>query len=137
MRDQALWTWHLIAGAVILVLLGMHMGIMHLNEIFAWFNRPETRAIDWVNVLARARMVGFAVSYVLLLAAALYHGLYGLRNILFELNPGSGAKTTISVIFVVGGLALFAFGTWAAIASYQNAVVSGQQARLASTVLGH
>jgi succinate dehydrogenase hydrophobic anchor subunit len=121
MRDQTLWTWHLIAGAVILVLLGMHMGIMHLNEVVSWFNKPDTRPIDWENVLARSKMIGFAVSYILLLAAALYHGLYGLRNILFELNPGTGVKKAISTVFVLGGLALFAFGTWAAVASYQHA----------------
>ncbi len=27
------------------------------------------------------------LSYVILLGAALFHGLYGLRNILFELDP--------------------------------------------------
>jgi succinate dehydrogenase hydrophobic anchor subunit len=121
MRDQTLWTWHLIAAALIGVLLGMHMGIMHLNEILGWFNRPESRPVDWENVVMRAKMVGFAISYVLLLGAALYHGLYGLRNILFELNPGHGAKKAISGIILVAGLALFVFGTWTAIASYQHA----------------
>ncbi len=34
----------------------------------------------------------FTVSYMVLLGAALFHGLYGLRNILFELGPGAGRE---------------------------------------------
>jgi len=32
MRDRTLWTWHIGAGVVILVLLGLHMAIMHLDQ---------------------------------------------------------------------------------------------------------
>ena len=40
MRDRTLWTWHIFAGVVILVLLGLHMTIMHLNGTFPTFNNP-------------------------------------------------------------------------------------------------
>ena len=46
---------------------------------------------------ARATSVFFTVTYVLLLGAALYHGFYGLRNILLELNPGAGVRRAINV----------------------------------------
>ncbi len=59
----------------------------------------------------------FAVTYVILLGAALFHGLYGLRNILLELNPGRRLRRTINLGLSAVGLALFAFGTWAALAS--------------------
>ncbi len=125
MRDQTLWTGHVIAAVFLLVLLGMHMGIMHLNEILNWFNPAGERPVDWGNVAARAKMVGFAVSYILLLAAALYHGFYGLRNILFELKPRQGTKSAISGILLVAVLGLFVYGTWAAVASYQHAIAGG------------
>ena len=32
-RDQKLWTWHLAAGLLVLVLLGLHMAIMHLETL--------------------------------------------------------------------------------------------------------
>ncbi len=32
MRDHKLWTWHVGAGIVILVLLGLHMAVMHLDD---------------------------------------------------------------------------------------------------------
>jgi succinate dehydrogenase / fumarate reductase membrane anchor subunit len=59
----------------------------------------------------------FAVTYVVMLGAALYHGLYGLRNILLELNPGAGLRKSINVALSVLGLALFAFGAWVAVAA--------------------
>ena len=114
MRDQGLWTWHLVAGVVILVLLGLHMTIMHLDEIVRVFNAAPGEPIDWANVTARGKSAFFLVNYVLLLGAALFHGLYGLRNILFELNPAAGLRKALNSLFVVAGLALFAFGAWAA-----------------------
>lgn len=118
MRDQGLWTWHIGAGAVILVLLGLHMTIMHLDEIVRVFNAAPGEPIAWANVIARGKSVFFLVNYVVLLGAALFHGLYGLRNIVFELNPAAGVKATLNGLFLVAGLALFAFGTWAAWAGF-------------------
>ncbi len=114
MRDQRLWTWHLLAGLVILVFLGLHMAIMHLDTVFGWFNPAGTKPIAWEAVVLRARMGFFTVSYIVLLGAALFHGLYGLRNMLFELGPGRGLKGLISVALALGGAGLFAFGAWAA-----------------------
>ena len=118
MRDQQLWTWHVAAGVVVLVFLGLHMGIMHVDAILGLFNRPGTEAIDWANVVERARSAFYMVTYVVLLGAALFHGLYGLRNILFELNPTSALKRGLSVLLVVVGAGLFVVGTWAAWASF-------------------
>jgi succinate dehydrogenase hydrophobic anchor subunit len=120
MRDQKLWTWHLLAGVVILVLLGMHMTVMHLDSVvhLPGYNPAGGHAVDWANVVARGKGAALGATYVLLLGAALFHGLYGARNILFELNPSSGLKKVISAVLLLAGLGLFAFGTWAAIASH-------------------
>jgi succinate dehydrogenase hydrophobic anchor subunit len=117
MRDQKLWTWHVAAGLVILVLLGLHMVVMHLESVVKLpsLNPAGGEAVDWKNVAARGQMAFFSVTYVLLLGAALFHGLYGLRNILFELNPRTGLKTAISVTLLLMGLGLFFVGTWAAV----------------------
>lgn len=117
MRDRTLWTWHIGAGAVILVFLGLHMVIMHLNGTSPTSLNPfGGEAESWQNVAARAKSLFFTVTYVVLLGAALFHGLYGLRNVLFELNPGPGLRKGIDFLFSVAGLGLFVFGTWAAVA---------------------
>ena len=123
MRDQKLWTWHLAAGVVILFLLGMHMTVMHLNVTvpLKGLNPAGGHPVDWANVVARGKSLTFMASYVILLGAALFHGLYGLRNILFELDPVAWLKRTIGVVLLVGGIGLFVFGTWAAFASFSLA----------------
>jgi succinate dehydrogenase hydrophobic anchor subunit len=121
MRDQKLWTWHLIAGLAIFVLLGLHMGIMHLDATLGVANPAGGHPVDWDNVFARSRSVGFALSYILLLGTALFHGLYGLRTIIVELGLGVGARGAVGKILLVLGIALFIIGSWAAWASYQLA----------------
>jgi succinate dehydrogenase hydrophobic anchor subunit len=114
MRDRTLWTWHIAAGLVILVLLGLHMAIMHLGSTLG-ISGPEP--VAWDSVAQRAQSLFFTVTYVLLLGAALYHGLYGFRNILVELNPAAGMRRVIDWGLSAIGLALFVFGTWAALAA--------------------
>ena len=121
MRDRSLWTWHIGAGIIILIFLGLHMGIMHLDAALGIFNPAGGHPIDWANVVERAKSTFFMITYVVLLGAALFHGLYGFRNILYELNPSSGLKSLLSWILIVVGLGLFLVGTWAAWASFQLA----------------
>jgi succinate dehydrogenase hydrophobic anchor subunit len=121
MRDQRLWTWHVLAGIFILVLGGLHMTIMHLDDTVGLFSPAGGHAIDWANVVARGKNIIWMVAYILLLGTALFHGFYGLRNILFELGPGPGLKKTVGIFLTLAGLALFALGTWAAWASFDLA----------------
>ncbi len=125
MRDRTLWTWHIAAGVVILVLLGLHMAIMHLNDTLGLFGVAGATPVEWASVAERMRSVFFTVSYVALLGAALYHGLYGFRNILFELDPGRGLRRAIDVGLSAIGLALFAFGSWVALVSPGAATAVG------------
>ena len=115
MRETKYWTWHMLAGLVILVLLGMHMITMHLSTILGWFNPAGPESTDWANVVARGKLIAYAVIYVVLLGVALYHGLYGFRTIIFELGPSKGTQHLINVIFFIVGLGLFIMGSWAAI----------------------
>ena len=118
MRDQGLWTWHIGAGAVLLVLLGLHMTIMHLDAIVRVFNPAPVDPVDWANVVASGKSAFFLVTYVLLLGSALFPGFYGLGNLLFVLNPGATAKKALSGLLVTAGLVLFVVGAWAAWAGF-------------------
>lgn len=119
MRETKLWTWHIGAGLLVLVFLGIHMFVMHMDDVVRIFNLDTGKAIDWENVVHRARMTFFMITYILLLGAALYHGLYGLRTILFELNPAQGLRKVLSFLITVSGFALFVLGTYAAITAYR------------------
>ncbi|MEJ5167005.1 MAG: hypothetical protein WHV67_08265 [Thermoanaerobaculia bacterium] len=117
MKDTKLWTLHLFAGIVILFLLGLHMGIMHLDEILKIFNPAGGEGIDWQNVLARMKMLGFAIVYILLLGFALYHGFYGLNKIIGEANVKDKTRKFVSLVLTIFGFLLFVFGTYSAIAA--------------------
>lgn len=116
MRETAYWTWFIIAAIVILIFAGLHMVVMHLS-VLGVFN-PEGGAVtNWGNVAFRSQHQFLAFTYIILLGAALYHGLYGLRTIVFELGPKKSFQDTFTVLLWIVGLVLFAIGTYAAIAA--------------------
>jgi len=127
MRETKYWTWHMAAGVVILLLLGLHMLIMHLGGITHWFSPSPGEAISKANSLYRDGQMFFTVTYILLLAVALYHGLYGLRTILFELTLRPAVELAITVVLLIVGLGLLGLGTWGAITVHAiaNAGVRG------------
>ncbi len=111
MRNSTAWNLHMLAGLVLVLLLGVHMITTHLDLILHWFNPAGGKAIEYANVAARGQHFSTVIFYVLFLGLALYHGLYGLRTILFELNPGKQMESTITKVFVIGGIVLFAIGS--------------------------
>ena len=117
MKNSFTWTWHLLAGVALAFLLGTHMFIMHLDDVFNFFD--GAKAVSFAAVVERSKQISFMVSYVLLLAAALYHGLYGLRTVIFELTLASRAEKMITTLFVVIGMALFVYGAVAAVSAYR------------------
>lgn len=118
MRETKYWTWHMTAGVVIFFLLGLHMLIMHTGGITHWFAPHPGGAVSQANSQFRDGLPLFTVTYILLLAVALYHGFYGLRTILFELTLTPALEKAVSVILLLAGLGLFGLGTWAAIAAH-------------------
>ncbi len=118
MRESTLWFWHLLAGAVILILLAVHMTIMHLDDLMLLLGLSHGDPIDQKIVFARSQQFFFMITYILLLGAALYHGLYGLRTILFELTLSRALEKAVNLILTVSGLALFVYGAYAAVVIY-------------------
>ena len=82
---------------------------------FGIFNPAPGDAVAWENVSWRGGNLFFTVTYILLLAAVLYHGFFGLRTILFELGPLPGRQRFITKFLWCAGIVLFIIGTYAAI----------------------
>ena len=110
MRESRLWALHLLAGAALLVLLGIHMAIMHYDVILRVFGAAHEPVLGFTAVLARDRDAVMRVLYVLLLGCALYHGLYGLRGVLREIWPSARAGRAINVAVLILGLTVFVYG---------------------------
>ena len=75
MRETRLWSWHLLVIPIIIVLLGAHFAVMHYAPVFYGVSVEEARNFE--TMIERGKSVAQLVLYILLLAAALYHGLGG------------------------------------------------------------
>ena len=126
MRETKYWTWHMAAGVVILFLLGLHMLIMHMGGITGWFAPAGGESISQANSLSRDGNLLFTITYIILLGVALYHGLYGLRTILFELTLKPAAEKAVNGVLLLVGLCLFGLGAWAAIAVHAIAATGAR-----------
>jgi succinate dehydrogenase / fumarate reductase membrane anchor subunit len=116
MNKSGSWILFIIAAIVLIFLLGLHMIIIHLDGIFGIFNPAGGSALDWGNVIQRSHSNFFMVTYIILLAAALYHGFYGLRTIIFELGPRKQVEQAWTIFIWIVGIVLFIIGTSATIA---------------------
>jgi len=119
MRESRLWFWHILSAVVILVLLGVHMGTMHLGAILSSIGIGSGDPVQSAEVFHRSQQLLYMVTYILLLGAALFHGLYGLRSMLFELSLSKAMEKAIGSVCAVAGIALFVYGSYAAIMVFQ------------------
>lgn len=112
MRESKLWMLSIVSAGVIFVLLGLHMVIMHLDVVLGLSSGDPISA---ESVFARSKQIFFMITYILLLGAALYHGFYGLRNILSELPLSASLEKVVSWALTLAGFGLFIYGSIAAI----------------------
>jgi succinate dehydrogenase hydrophobic anchor subunit len=56
--------------------------------------------------------------YLVLLAAALYHGLYGFRSLVLELPLGQTLEKAVGVVTLLGGILLFIYAARAIVIGY-------------------
>jgi len=110
MRETRLWSLHILVIPIIAVLLGMHFALMHYAPVF--YGTSVDQAREFGTMIERGRSVMQFVLYILLLAAGLYHGLYGLRGILRELPLTPALVKVVDTGVLLLGLAIFALGTY-------------------------
>jgi len=100
------WGWILqaITGAALLVLVTLHMianhfmvsrGLRDTADVQSYFSNPVVVAIE-----------------VTFLAVVVWHGLLGLRSILFDFGFSPGTERRITWILSVAGVAAVVYGVW-------------------------
>jgi succinate dehydrogenase hydrophobic anchor subunit len=125
-RESRLWFWHILSAIVILILLGVHMGTMHLGAILSSVGIGSSDPVRSAEVFHRSRQLVYMVTYILLLGAALFHGLYGLRSMLFELSLSKTVEKAIGGMCAIAGVVLFVYGSYVAVKVYQMTWVLAQ-----------
>ncbi len=110
------WFLNALCGLVILVLLGGHMATMYLDDVLAVFFGGDTEPLSFASVGARGASLSMAIAYVVLLAAALFHGLYGMHTVLTERFSANAAL--IRTGCWIAGLVLFVVGAGGTLVYY-------------------
>lgn len=90
MKESILWLFQIVTAVLIFFLLGLHISAQHLG---GFATLPD--------------LANF--TYKALMFVALYHGLFGLRSILLEVNMGRAAEKFITWILFLGGLVFFIY----------------------------
>ena len=105
MRSGPAWAWVGQRATAILVVgfLAAHLWFSHLTVV--------GQRITLERVAQRLGEGGFFFLYIVLLAAALYHALYGLRGIALDYGPGPGAQAVVTWLALLIGLAGLVYGS--------------------------
>lgn len=102
MRGAFSWTMQRVTATLLLLFLGAHFWVLH----FAFVGQSVT----FTRVADRLHSPWFVVLDSLLLAVAIYHGLNGVRTVIFDFNIRATAKTAVTVFFWVFGIVAAVYG---------------------------
>lgn len=121
MKESKLWFLHLMSGVLLLFLLGTHTLIMHFNTVLGWLGLASGEPLDFTtNVLPRMQAVSHTAIYLFLLVFGLFHGLYGLRSLIYEFNFSAKAKHAVGYLLLLAGLVVGAWGAYTILAGHLN-----------------
>jgi succinate dehydrogenase hydrophobic anchor subunit len=136
MKESKLWFWHLISGLALIVLLGVHTVIQHFDSILtllgllpkaAWESGGHlTGSLNFQHaVLPRMQSLSMTVVYVLLVLFGLFHGLYGLRSMIYEFRFSARAKQVVGVVILIIGIAAAVYGVYTVVDGHLNPPLGG------------
>jgi succinate dehydrogenase / fumarate reductase membrane anchor subunit len=121
MKESKLWLLHLMSGILLLFLLGTHTLIMHFDTVLGWLGLGGGNPLDFAtNVLPRMQAVSHTVIYLFLLVFGLFHGLYGVRSLIYEFHFAAKAKHVVGYLLLLVGLTVGAWGAYTILAGHLN-----------------
>jgi len=120
MRTTRFRLVHMLAGAVIAVLLGIHMVVIHLDTVLGFFGIGTTEPTSWGSMIARASQSIWVGLYIALLAFVLYHGFYGLRGVILEVTTSAKTVRVVTWVLITVGIITFIWGTYVPIVLFSS-----------------
>lgn len=120
MRASYFRLLQLITGVAVFFLLAAHMSMFRLDDFIGGFGVHIDEPTSWGSVMDRATSAGWTSFYIILLAVALYHALYGLRAVLMELPLPPVIARSLNHIMIGIGVAVFGYGSFIALNAYYS-----------------
>lgn len=103
-ESVAIWSFKIITGLIIIVLLGVHFVVNHLvapgglltySDVVQYYQNPVIPIME-----------GFFLVFVVA------HCLLGIRSIILDLNPAPTLLLWVNWLLVIIGVAAIAYGIW-------------------------
>lgn len=117
MRESRWWLLSMAAALAMVVLLFIHMGLMHLSGLLEAAGVEMGNVRAFAAVMERGKSVAQMIFYLIFLAAALSHGLYGTRSVLLEIVP-SRSQVVVSSVLMALGLVAFLYGAYVTVKTF-------------------
>ena len=99
-----LWLFKIIAGLLIVVLLGVHFIVNHLVA-------PEG-LLTYADVILYYTNPLIPVMEIIFLVVVIAHSLVGLRSIVLDMNPPVRLLKAIDWVFLLAGIGFSVYGIW-------------------------
>ncbi len=103
-ENSWLWLVKIIAGLLIILMLGLHFIVNHLLA-------PHG-LLSYAEVVSYYKIPIIPIIEVIFLITVLTHAFIGLRSIVLDLNPSRIVLRWVTVLLVVLGVICAFYGTW-------------------------
>lgn len=101
-KSGILWFLQRVTGFLIVIFLGFHIWIMHYAK-----GQIE---LDFNRISARLSYPFWKIYSIIFLTLILFHGLNGVRGVIFDLRIRKQYQTILYLLILVIGIILFIFG---------------------------
>ncbi len=99
-----LWLYKIVAGVLIVILLGVHFVVNHLVA--------PSGLLNYADVVRYYTVPFVPFMEVLFLILVISHALIGLRSIILDLNPPYRLQRVIDLVFIAAGVVFSGYGAW-------------------------
>lgn len=103
-EGYGLWLLKIVTGALVIVLLFVHLVVNHLVATEGLLSFQEV--VDYLSTPGIALMEGT------FLVVVVVHALIGARSIILDLNPNTGVLRAVDVTFSLIGIVSIVYGIW-------------------------
>jgi len=112
MKNTYLQLLQMASGAIVGILLLIHISVQRLDVILGFFGVKSGDPLAFSSMMERARQGSWAALYIALLAFALFHAGNGLRNMLLETSLSSRTMAVLTWIIIAVGVVFLALGIY-------------------------
>lgn len=99
-----LWLYKIVAGVLIVILLGVHFVVNHLVA--------PSGLLNYDDVIRYYQVPFIPIMEVAFLVLVVSHALVGMRSILLDLNPSDKVLKVADALLWAAGVVSIAYGTW-------------------------